>query len=132
MDQKIAAGNWLNGAGDAWSLMLEISKTKDGHFALFFLHLSLEKMLKGLYLIKLNKPPPFTHDLVQLVDKVGLIATEKEKNELADISRFNIAARYDDYKLRLREKATPEFVGKWVKVGESFRKQFLKEVAKYE
>ncbi|MGYP001589438690 len=132
MDKKTIAKNWLNGADEAWNLMLGISKTKDGHFALFFLHLSLEKTLKGLFLMKLNESPPFTHDLLQLTSGVKFETTEVEKKQLTEISTFNIAARYDDYKYRLREKATSEFVKEWMKTGENFKNRFLEEVKKYE
>lgn len=131
MDQKTTARNWLNGADDAWELMLGIAKSKDGHFALFFLHLSLEKTLKGLYLSKFNKPAPYTHDLLQLTNEVKFETTETENKQLSEISTFNIAARYDDYKYRLREKATPEFVNEWIKIGENFKNEFLKEIKKY-
>ncbi len=132
MDKQTAAKNWFEGADEAWNAIFKFDGLKEGHLALFFLHLFLEKTLKGLHLVKFNKPAPFIHDLVQLADEVKFETTEEEKNQLADISRFNIAARYDDYKYRLREKATPEFVNEWIKVGESFKKRLLEEVKKYE
>ena len=132
MDQKIVAKDWFDGADEAWKAIFKFGGLKEGHLALFFLHLSLEKTLKGLHLVKFNKPAPFIHDLVQLADAVKFETTEEEKSQLADISRFNIAARYDDYKYRLREKATPSFVKEWMKVGESFKKILLEEVRKYE
>ncbi|MCL4390170.1 MAG: HEPN domain-containing protein [Patescibacteria group bacterium] len=132
MDQKTVVKNWLDGANEAWKAISKFAGSKEGHLALFFLHLSLEKTLKGLYLAKFNEPAPFTHDLLQLTDKIGLKTTDVEKKQLAEISTFNIAARYDDYKYRLQERATFEFVKEWTAIGENLRNKFIKEMEKYE
>jgi len=63
--------------------------------------------------MKRNEAPPLTHDLVMLAEKAGIEISQAEKEELAEISTFNIAARYDDYKLKFYKKATKEYSDKW-------------------
>jgi len=38
------------------------------------------------------------------------------KNELADISAFNIQARYDDHKLSFYKKANKRFAAKYIQI----------------
>ena len=42
--------------------------------------------------------------------------TDKIKNDLADISVFNIQVRYDDYKLSFFKKASKKFTAKYLKI----------------
>jgi len=55
------------------------------------------------------------HDLVRLAEKAAVPLSERQKNELAEITTFNIGARYDDYKLSFRKKAKKQFALKYLK-----------------
>jgi predicted nucleotidyltransferase/HEPN domain-containing protein len=83
--------------------------------ALFFCHLSLEKKLKAIIVKKLNISPPYMHDLVRLAEKAYIAMNDFMRVELAEISTFNIAARYDDLKLNFAKKANKRFAGKYYK-----------------
>lgn len=131
MDQKTAAKHWFDGADDAWKTALILAKSDRRHHALFFLHLTIEKILKGLYLLKFDEPAPFEHNLKKLAFKIGGLVNEEELKELSEISSFNISARYDEYKLHLYEIATEEFTKLWFKKGETLRNKFLREKEKY-
>ncbi len=77
----------------------------------FFLgHLSIEKLLKALYVKIFNESPPHKHDLVLLAAKCGLNPDEKRQLDLKIINSFNIEARYPDYKLTFYKMCTPDFV----------------------
>ncbi len=80
---------------------------------LFFCHLSLEFMLKGKYVEIKKEMFPITHDLVGLATRAGLLLTEDKMSDLAVISTFNIAARYDDYKSSFYKKANAVFTKKY-------------------
>lgn len=41
-------------------------------YTIFMCHLSIEKALKGLYQKNLNEVPPKVHNLVYLIEKMGL------------------------------------------------------------
>lgn len=83
------------------------------HHALFFCHLSIEKSLKAIIVKKTKTAPPLIHDLVRLSEKTGIEVSEERKNNIAEISTFNIEARYDDYKLSFYKKATKPFTIKY-------------------
>ena len=108
---------WETGSEDDLDSAHKLFEGKKYHHALFFLHLALEKILKAIYVKKKNEPPPPIHDLVRLTEKSSLSISEEMTLQLAEISTYNIAARYDDYKMRFYKKATHEYAQKWMKVG---------------
>ncbi len=60
-----------------------------------------------------GKQFPITHDLNELAKKSLLTFGKEQLVHLADINTFNIAGRYDDYKLNFYKKATASFVKKY-------------------
>ena len=80
--------------------------------AAFCAQQSIEKALKGLYVLHNLGQPPYTHDLVRLAES---LSAEKcfEQNELATFSALNpfyIRARYPDYKRMLKETLDDETI----------------------
>ncbi|HOK66135.1 MAG TPA: HEPN domain-containing protein [Anaerohalosphaeraceae bacterium] len=65
-------------------------------YAVFLCHLSLEKALKGLYLAKLREVPPKTHNLIYLLDKMGIRPEEKTGTIIARLNEAHIATRYPE------------------------------------
>lgn len=105
----------------------DLFRSKNYVGSLFFVHLCLEKILKGLVQKMTKKTPPFTHDLLILA-KLAHIPLEKEQEEyLAVINTFNIKARYADYKFAFYKKATRPFVSKFCKIGEEMYQWFLNQ-----
>ncbi len=58
--------------------------------------LSLEKALKGLYQAKLREIPPKTHNLIYLLDKMGIRPEEKTGKIVARLNEAHIATRYPE------------------------------------
>jgi HEPN domain len=83
-------------------------------------------MLKAIIVKSTKNAPPLIHDLVRLAEKAGLDLSEPHKDELAEITTFNIDARYDDYKLSFRKKAKKQFTLKYIKKTEEML-QWLSE-----
>jgi HEPN domain-containing protein len=81
-------------------------------WSLFIYHLALEKLLKAL-VIKAEKIPPPIHQLNRLAELVNLEVPEKYRDWLAEITDYNIEARYDDEKLSFYHKATVEYATLW-------------------
>ena len=105
---------WLTGSKEDFDSAEILYKNKKYHHALFFCHLSIEKMLKAIIVKSTKTAPPLTHDLVRLAERAGVPLNELRKNELAEITTFNIEARYDDYKLSFRKKAKKQFSLKYL------------------
>lgn len=128
MNEKETLKNWTSGSKQDLETAEILFENKKYHHALFFCHLSLEKYLKALIVKTTKKAPPLIHDLVRLAEKTDIKLTSKIKNELADISVFNIQARYDDYKLSFFKKANKKFAAKYLKTTKeilSWLKEYL-------
>lgn len=81
---------------------------------LFYCHLFVEKILKGLIVKKTGEPSPYGHMLLRLAKLAGLSLTDGQSTLLADLTRFNIRARYEDYKYGLHKEASKEFTKKYM------------------
>jgi len=94
--RKEAIRYWRKGAEEALTnagFMLEKSSYS---FALFLLHLAIEKMLKALVVAKTDDHSPRIHNLLYLAGKAGLELTKAQDNLLNELSRFNIEGRYPE------------------------------------
>lgn len=106
---------WLMASKEDFESAEILFQNKKYHHALFFCHLSIEKMLKAIIVKSTKAAPPLIHDLVRLAEKAKLPLRDPQKDELAEITTFNIGARYDDYKLSFRKKAKKQFSLKYLK-----------------
>ena len=69
---------WLESAKDDWKVAKHLFENGDYPYSLFFGHLTIEKILKAIYVNKLNESPPYTHRLVHLAEKISLGLTEDQ------------------------------------------------------
>lgn len=113
-DQEQAARRWAEGAWDALDTAQKLFESKKFHHALFFCHLAVEKALKSRYIVVHDALPPYTHDLGLLASRIPTSLTMQQQRTLAELTTFNIAARYEEEKLDLYRRATPEYVAQWI------------------
>ncbi|MBI5755739.1 MAG: HEPN domain-containing protein [Nitrospirae bacterium] len=111
-------------------LRVMASLFKNGHYgwSLFLGHLVLEKLLKAIYVKKVDVNIPYTHDLAKLSEKAGLLLTEEQKDLMDEVTTFNIKARYPDYKGRFYKKATKSFAVGYISKIKDFRRWLKKRV----
>lgn len=83
---------------------------------LFFVHIYLEKILKGLAVEKTGKPAPYVHDLLDLANIAKIELSEDQKELLREINTFNIRTRYDNFKSEFYKKATKNYTEKYFKL----------------
>lgn len=119
---------WIQSSTDDLDTAVKLFESKKYHHCLFFVHLALEKILKAIFVSKKNEPAPFKHDLVRLAEKTELKIDNNTILQLAEISSFNIAARYDDYKFKFYKKATKEYAKKWLSIGKDLYEFFSKKL----
>lgn len=105
---------WQQGSDEAWKTVEVLLEKERYAHALYFCHLAPEKLLKARYVERCRKPAPPTHDLVWLLEQSGITFTDEDRGTLAEIAKFNIAGRYEDYKLDLHHRATSGYTKTWV------------------
>lgn len=109
MDKKKIVNYWLTSAEDDWNVANHLFEKGDYPYALFFGHLTIEKILKAIYVDKVGGTPPYTHRLVYLAEKISIDLNEEQLELLETITDFNMEARYPDEKFTFKKKCTKDF-----------------------
>lgn len=71
-------------------------QNRQNMYAIFMAHLSIEKSLKGLYVLRLDKEAPRIHNLILLVETIGLDMPPDLYEFVVEINRMSIVTRYPD------------------------------------
>lgn len=122
---------WVKGSKEDIQAASEIiNQTSRFASGLFFLHLALEKALKSLFCKKKSQHAPYTHNLLGLVEKIGIILTETDLQVLAEINEFNLEARYPDEKYSLLERATFVLATQYLREAERIQSWIFEELNK--
>ena len=114
---------WIESSDEDYDTMMYMKAGKKNTWSLFMGHLVIEKLLKALY-AKNNKGTPYapkSHDLLYLAEKTQLKLNERQEDLLDTITRFNMNARYDDYKKEFYLKCTDEYTEQQLKNIEEIR-----------
>lgn len=116
---------WIRSAQEELDLACELYVSKRHAHCLFFCQLALEKSLKALIIKKQNTYPLPIHKLARLAKIAGIILTEKQTEDLNEITTFNIEARYDILKEQLYKKADSIFTEKYLNSTKSLFTYFI-------
>ena len=114
---------WIESSEEDYDTMMYMRAGKKNTWCLFMGHLVIEKLLKALY-AKNNRTAPYapkSHDLLHLAEKTDLELTDRQEDLLDTITRFNMNARYDDYKKEFYLKCTDEYTEQQLKNIEEVR-----------
>lgn len=114
MDKQEHISFWVNSAKSDWKIAQKLFRSKDYLYALFFAHLVLEKLCKAHWINdNAENVPPKNHNLNKLVAQTKLELTEDELVFLAEMNRFQLEGRYQDYVSEKRsvvnQKITSEY-----------------------
>ena len=90
--------HWVETSDNDFNTMLTLFNSKSFGWSLFLGHISIEKLLKALYVLRFREHAPFTHNLYRLAELIGLELSDEYSDWLDEITSFNLNARYDDYK----------------------------------
>jgi len=122
---------WKKSAERNWETTLSLFGTKHYDACLFFCHLTLEKLLKGLAVKQTEQAIPHIHDLERLAELVKLNLTKKQIINLKIISEFNISGRYDNIKFAFYKKCSKKYTEKYFNISKELylwlKKQYLKK-----
>lgn len=119
---------WLVSAEDDWKVAKHLFEKGDYSYSLFFGHLTVEKILKAIYVERLNDNPPFTHRLVFLAEKASVEMSEEKLRLLETVTDFNMEARYPDEKFSFKRKCTKKFTREYLKEIEGLKKWLAKQI----
>lgn len=90
---------WQKTAEHDRETMMSLFKSKRYSDSLFYGHLVLEKILKALVIKETKDHAKPIHNLFVLLQDAKLVLDKVDLEFLAEMNKFNIRARYPDYKL---------------------------------
>jgi HEPN domain-containing protein len=128
MTKKERIQYWCKSADHDWIVANHLYEKGDYSYALFFGHLTIEKLLKAVFTEREDRTPPFSHNLVYLAEKAGFELDDVQSELLEEISDFNLEARYPDDKFSFYLKSTKEFTSNKLARIEELRKWLLQEL----
>lgn len=116
---------WLDTSENDYRTMNNLFRSGDYSWSLFIGHLVIEKLLKALYVLKVDTNPPKTHDLIRIAEKIGVEITDELEDKLDIITTFNLNARYPDYKLNFYKKCDSKFTASNISIIEEVRRWLI-------
>lgn len=95
---------WITVADKDWGISQKLYQSNDFVYCLFFVHLTLEKIAKAVW-VKNNDEnfPPKTHNIVYILEKSEVLLTDEQKDFLLLLNDFQLESRYPDFKQKIFE-----------------------------
>lgn len=122
---------WNESAEESWNSAIYLAGGKHYSLSLFALHLSLEKLLKALWIKEsITDTPPYTHDLQKLCDELRLEISFEDYDFLSIINSWNIRGPYPDYTKRLHQKTTDAYLHEQINKVTSLKKWLEEKISK--
>lgn len=117
---------WQESALEDFRVAEELFASKHFNHTLFYCQLTLEKVLKAIFIKTNNYYPIPTHNLILLAKKSKIPFTADDENTLREITSFNIEARYDILKNKLFHKATEDFTRSYLEITKNYLDSYEK------
>lgn len=114
MSKDEVMAHWRRGARESLALA-RVARERGSHaLALFHCHLAVEKALKAAFICDNDREPPYTHNLTVIARKLKRSWAKVQIDDLAELSKYAVAARYDD-PLWMQREATDAKAKFWIK-----------------
>ncbi|TCO07415.1 HEPN domain-containing protein [Natronoflexus pectinivorans] len=106
--------HWVETSENDFRTSVTLYESKSYSWALFLGHISLEKLLKAVFVKKFGKHAPFTHNLYRLAELIEVEISEEYSDWLDEVTSFNLNARYDDYRKEFHSICTRDYTERWI------------------
>jgi predicted nucleotidyltransferase/HEPN domain-containing protein len=87
---------WRNGSDEDWEVALDLIRRDKIRHGLFFLHLSMEKLIKAHVCRHTAEVPPKTHNLLRLAETADLAPNLERQKLLVELNDYCMEGRYPD------------------------------------
>ncbi len=104
---------WLSGSEIDWKTHESLVRSKHYGPSLFYLHLSLEKLIKALVVKGTKAQAPFNDNLVFLIGKTSIKVSNQMIDDLSKMTEFNMNTRYPPDIERFYKSITRDHVKLW-------------------
>lgn len=102
---------WVNSASGDWDAAHTLLASNHVFHAMFFIYLSMEKLLKANWILDNGESfPPLTQNLENLYAQTEIELDASEIDLLKLVNTWNIEGRYQDYKNKLAKSYTLSYL----------------------
>ena len=123
---KVQVNYWRTNSAAKWKTAQGLYTLRRNADCLFFCHLTLECLLKGLVVTHTKTYAPKIHNLAYLASKTSLIVSPERQEQLNMITTFNVAGRYPDVKFEFYKSITRNYTDHWLTITRTLRVWLLK------
>lgn len=109
MERDVLIAYWRSSAEADFVSSGNLFAAREYHWSLFVGHLAVEKLFKAYWVKVSSEPVPRSHDLERIAERAGLSLTDSLREQLRQITLFNLETRYADFKNDFRRRCTAEF-----------------------
>jgi len=103
--------HWKTGAEDSWQSASVLMNSNHYSMAAFCFHLSIEKLLKGIWVKnKESNFPPRIHNLITLHNGANLNLEPDILAEFSSINSWNLEGRYTEYRTKVYLAINKQFL----------------------
>ena len=88
--------NWIESSNYDIKTAEHMFETKRYVYVLFMCHLATEKLLKAIFEAVLKKSAPKTHNLIHLMNEIGITVTEDHLQTLSSLNDLSVVTRYPE------------------------------------
>lgn len=128
MEREAIVKYWVESSDDDFKVMESLFANGHYTWALFVGHLVIEKLLKAYHVKKVDTNYPRIHNLLEIAQKASLEINYEQKVVLAELTTFNLRARYPDYKNRFYKKADRQYTETHLDKIREFRRWLLDKI----
>ncbi|MFW5770043.1 MAG: HEPN domain-containing protein [Spirochaetota bacterium] len=104
MDLHKQINYWLEGSQsdiETAEILIQKNKLPEG---MFFCHLSIEKILKAIFVQSTENLAPKSHNLFMLAEKAGIELSQDRETFYGILMKYQIEGRYPEHSVREEDK----------------------------
>ncbi len=118
---------WVTTSKLDWKRAETLTNLKDYSFALFCIHLSIEKLAKALWVKEHDSNyPPRIHNLITLFSKTSFKANEDQLILMNELNFFQMEGRYPEHARKVHKLAKAVYTKELIRKTNDFKKCVLK------
>lgn len=129
MTKKEHIQYWLNSSEYDWEVSITLFDQSKYVYALFFVHLSIEKISKSIWVRDNdNNIPPRIHNLVRILSSTKLEVPNDYLAFLERLNDFQMEGRYPDYSLNIYKICNKQFTLEIINTAKEIRKWLIEKL----
>ena len=110
MEKKDFIQYWMDSSKHDLEVATSLFNSKHYDYCLYLAHLSLEKILKAVWVKNnIENNPPLAHNLVYLAEQAKVNLNDEQLKFMQLVNTFNIGIRYPDYKFKIYQMCNQGF-----------------------